>query len=84
MRLCKPPGPRGNLLGIVHLPQLLPVYLKHLQQTGGSRNPVFVLGVGREFGRVIEAFSQRPTSGVVCAQRRVQIKENSPIIIPDP
>lgn len=50
------------------------------QECGG----VFVLGVVQEFGCVIEAFSQQPARGVVCAQRRVQIKENSPIIIPDP
>lgn len=45
---------------------------------------MFVLGAVREFVCVIEAFSQQPASGGFCAPRCVQIKENSPIIIPDP
>lgn len=45
---------------------------------------MFVLGVVQELGCVIEAFSQQPASGGFCAPRCVQIKENSPIIIPDP
>lgn len=45
---------------------------------------MFVLGVVQEFGCLIEAFSQQPACGGFRAPRCVQIKENSPIIIPDP
>lgn len=54
--------------------------------SGRQEHPAaaFVLGLVQEFGYIIEAFSQQPASGGFCAPRCVQIKENSPIIIPDP